>query len=52
VTVETIGVTMTCAAAERVERNFDVAMIVAVPGATAVTTPVAETVATALFDDE
>jgi len=42
----TAGVTVTIAAAAAVARNFDVAMIVVVPGATAVTTPAADTVAT------
>jgi hypothetical protein len=51
-TGETNGVTMTCAAELFVVLNFDVAMIVAEPGATAVTTPACETVATAVFDDE
>jgi hypothetical protein len=44
--------TKTWAAAWADGRNFDVAMIVAVPGATAVTTPALVTVATAVFDDE
>jgi methyl coenzyme M reductase subunit C len=47
------AVTVTCAAADLVGKPFDVAMIVEVPGATAVTTPVvALTVATAVFEDE
>jgi hypothetical protein len=47
------GMTVTTAAACLFVRNFDVAMIVVEPGATAVTTPVvALTVATAGFDDE
>jgi 2-methylisocitrate lyase-like PEP mutase family enzyme len=46
------GFTVTTAAADFVVLNFDVAMIVVEPGATAVTTPVvALTVATAGFVD-
>jgi hypothetical protein len=46
------ALTVTCAAADLPGKPFDVAMIVEVPGATAVTTPEAAlTVATAGFED-